>query len=399
MEFPSSGSLKPLTIEEFDTTRHLAHAARQASERGFDKITIVDADTHHDETGSFRNMVDYIDSTVERQKARANTNEGRRPMIPHNISYADIGGRMQRFAARKLEKTPANVHRDITLTRRSMTAMGATFGVLYPTASMRLAIQPKKDWEYQLTLAYNRWVANDLLAQEPQIKGMLYLPLHHTSECLKMIEELGGKPGVAGCVVAFRALREDPAEGHDEGPGSHAGARHGARLPRHGQLGGAQSRRHSQMGRGAGDRRAAVQHGPHDQLADERDARAVPQAQGAVVRIRRRLGALPDAAARYDVHGARLGSAAAEGEAEPLHGADVSTARSRSSVRTTRPRSKSRSAPSMPRRSWCGAPISRRTISTCRRRSGTCHSSPSKRRRRSSAETPCGCSDSSQESA
>ena len=201
MEFPSSGSLKPLTIEEFDTTRHLAHAARQASERGFDKITIVDADTHHDETGSFRNMVDYIDSTVERQKARANTNEGRRPMIPHNISYADMGGRVQRFAARKLEKTPANVHRDITLTRRSMTAMGATFGVLYPTASMRLAIQPKKDWEYQLTLAYNRWVANDLLAQEPQIKGMLYLPLHHTSECLKMIEELGGKPGVAGCVV------------------------------------------------------------------------------------------------------------------------------------------------------------------------------------------------------
>ena len=202
MEFPSSDALKSLTVEEFDTTRHLAHAARQASERGFDKITIVDADTHHDETGSFRHMVDYIDSTVERQKARASTSEGRRPMVPYNISYQDLGGRMQRFAARKLEKTPANVHRDITLTRRSMTAMGATFGVLYPTAAMRLAIQPKKDWEYWLTLAYNRWVANDLLSQEPQIKGMLYLPLHHTTECLAMIEELGSKPGVAGCVVA-----------------------------------------------------------------------------------------------------------------------------------------------------------------------------------------------------
>src|SRR3954466_3443339 len=158
MEFPSSG-LKPLTIEEFDTTRHLAHAARQARERGFDKITIVDADTHHDETGSFRQMVDNIDSTVERQKARASTNEGRRPMIPHNFSFADVGGRIQRFAARKLEQTPANVHRDITLTRRSMGAMGATFGVLYPTACMRLATQPKRDWEYWLTLAYNRWVA------------------------------------------------------------------------------------------------------------------------------------------------------------------------------------------------------------------------------------------------
>jgi predicted TIM-barrel fold metal-dependent hydrolase len=201
MEFPSSG-LKPLTIEEFDTTRHLAHAARQASERGFDKMTLVDADTHHDETGSFRQMVDYIDSTVERQKARANTNEGRRPMIPYNISYADNGGRVQRFAARKLEKTPANVHRDITLTRRSMAAMGATYGVLYPTASMRLASQPKRDWEYWLTLAYNRWLANDLLPQETQLKGMLYLPLHHPADCVEMIEELGSKPGVAGCVVA-----------------------------------------------------------------------------------------------------------------------------------------------------------------------------------------------------
>jgi uncharacterized protein len=212
MEFPSSG-LKPLTIEEFDTTRHLAHAARQASARGFDKMTLVDADTHHDETGSFRQMVDYIDSTVERQKARASTNEGRRPMIPHNISYADNGGRVQRFAARKLEKTPANVHRDITLTRRSMAAMGATYGVLYPTASMRLATQPKRDWELSLTLAYNRWLANDLLPQETQLKGMLYLPLHHPADCAEMIEELGSKPGVAGCVVASARYEKVQSKG------------------------------------------------------------------------------------------------------------------------------------------------------------------------------------------
>jgi uncharacterized protein len=201
MKFPSSG-MNALTVEEFDTTRHLAHAAKQARARGFDKFTLVDADTHHDETGSFRNIAQYIDSTVELHRTRAATNEGRRPMIPLNISYADNGGRLQRFAARKLEQTPANVHRDITLTRRSMDAMGATYGVLYPTTSMRLSMQPKRDWELSLTLAYNRWLANDLLPQEPQLKGMLYLPLHHPAECAEMIEELGSKPGVAGCVVA-----------------------------------------------------------------------------------------------------------------------------------------------------------------------------------------------------
>jgi predicted TIM-barrel fold metal-dependent hydrolase len=123
-------------------------------------------------------------------------------MIPRNIGYEDAGGRVQRFAARKLEQTPANVHRDITLTRRTIEAMGAKFAVLYPTTAMRLAIQPKRDWEYWLTLAYNRWIANDLLAQESNIRGMLYLPMHHHVECLEMIEQLGSKPGVAGCVIA-----------------------------------------------------------------------------------------------------------------------------------------------------------------------------------------------------
>jgi predicted TIM-barrel fold metal-dependent hydrolase len=201
MQFPSSGT-KSLTVDEFDTTKHLAHAAQQARARGLDKITIVDVDLHHDETSSFRDIVGHIDSTVERQIARSATNEGRRPMIPRNIGYEDLGGRMQRFAARKLEKAPANVHRDITLTTRTMEAMGSNYGVLYPTTSMRLAIQPKREWEYWLTLAYNRWIATELLAQDSRLRGMLYLPLHHHTECLEMIEQLGDKPGIAGCVIA-----------------------------------------------------------------------------------------------------------------------------------------------------------------------------------------------------
>jgi hypothetical protein len=71
--------------------------------------------------------------------------------VPLNISYQDQSGRLQRFAARKLEQTPADVHRDITLTRRSMQAMGATYGVLYPTTCVRLATQPKRDWEFART--------------------------------------------------------------------------------------------------------------------------------------------------------------------------------------------------------------------------------------------------------
>jgi predicted TIM-barrel fold metal-dependent hydrolase len=212
MKFPSSGT-QTLTVEEFDTTRHLAHAARQARERGFDKITIVDADTHHDEAGSFRHMINYIESAVERHAMRNATADGRRPMVPLNISYQDQAGRLQRFAARKLEQTPANVHRDITLTRRSMAAMGATYGVLYPTTALRLSLQPKRDWEFSLALAYNRWIANDLLPQEPQLKGMMYLPLHHPDDSLRMIEDLAHKDGIAGCVIASPRYEKVQAKG------------------------------------------------------------------------------------------------------------------------------------------------------------------------------------------
>jgi predicted TIM-barrel fold metal-dependent hydrolase len=201
MKFPSSGT-NTLTVEAFDTMQHLAHATKQARERGFDKITIVDADTHHEEGGNIGHMLKYIDSPVDRFLTRAVAGEGRRPWVPLNISYQDTAGRLQRFAARKLEQTPANVHRDIALTKRSMEAMGATFGVLHPTTAMRLSMQAKKDWEFTLALAYNRWLANDLLPQEPQLKGMMYLPMHHAAEGLAMVEELGDKPGVAGCIIA-----------------------------------------------------------------------------------------------------------------------------------------------------------------------------------------------------
>jgi len=194
--------MNALTVEAFDTTRHLAHAAKQASERGFDKITIVDAG-YAPRRGRQLPQHDQLHRLAGRASPDARRlQRGPPAMVPLNISYQDQGGRLQRFAARKLEQTPANVHRDITLTRRSMAAMGATFGVLYPTTAMRLSMQPKRGWEFSLALAYNRWLANDLLPQEPQLKGMMYLPLHHGPECLEMIEALGDKPGIAGCVVA-----------------------------------------------------------------------------------------------------------------------------------------------------------------------------------------------------
>jgi predicted TIM-barrel fold metal-dependent hydrolase len=50
MELPSSDEVHRLTIAEFDTSKLLAHAHRQARQRKYSEFLIVDIDSHHYET-------------------------------------------------------------------------------------------------------------------------------------------------------------------------------------------------------------------------------------------------------------------------------------------------------------------------------------------------------------
>ena len=60
-----------MSVEEFDTTKLLAHAAKQARERGYDKFPIVDVDSHHYENESMPEILDYLDDPVLKQLALA----------------------------------------------------------------------------------------------------------------------------------------------------------------------------------------------------------------------------------------------------------------------------------------------------------------------------------------
>jgi predicted TIM-barrel fold metal-dependent hydrolase len=202
MEFPSSGVQHTLTVDEYDTTRVLSHARQQADARKLDDFLIVDMDSHHEESDSFRAIAKYMDEPVDRQLAMSASNGGRRPAVPFNIGYEDAAGRIQRFAMAKQEQTPDNVHRDIALANRRMEAMGVDYSLLLPTTALRLGFQPKKSFEVSFALAYNRWLTETLLPQAPRLRGMLYLPLYDDKACARTVEELGDKPGVAGAVIA-----------------------------------------------------------------------------------------------------------------------------------------------------------------------------------------------------
>ena len=177
MEFPSSDHLHALVATEHDTSKLLGHAAAQARQRNYADMMIVDVDNHHEEAAAFREIIPFIESAVERQMARSLSNEGRRAMVPRTISYEDGAGRMQRFALASTEKAPDNLPRGVVLARRAMDAMGAKFACLLPTTTLRLGMQPKREFEAGLALAYNRWLVEAVLPSDSRVVGMLYLPL------------------------------------------------------------------------------------------------------------------------------------------------------------------------------------------------------------------------------
>jgi predicted TIM-barrel fold metal-dependent hydrolase len=197
MEFPSSGKTHALRTDEYDTSAALAHARRQADEKRFSEFTIVDVDSHIDESMSFRAIINEMESDVLQHFVRGSS----RAAIPFNLDYEDAAGRLPRFAAAKLEKVPDNILRDVAIANRRMDAMGVDLSCVLPTAVLRLAIQPRRDMELEFAFAYNRWLTEVLLPQAPRLRGMLYLPFCDAAACYRTIKEFGEKRGVVGALV------------------------------------------------------------------------------------------------------------------------------------------------------------------------------------------------------
>src|SRR6185312_11749841 len=124
MDLPLS-DFRKMAIEEFDTSKLLAHAAKQARERGYEKFPIIDVDSHHYELESFHEILEYMDDPVLQQLAMSASQTGQRGagVMMGSVGYQDLGGRVTRYALRKIEKPDAGMHRDASLTKRWMDAM------------------------------------------------------------------------------------------------------------------------------------------------------------------------------------------------------------------------------------------------------------------------------------
>src|SRR3989304_390357 len=131
MKFPVS-DLHTMDVEEADTTKILAHAARQRDENGYGDFLIVDSDCHHYETDSMREIVDFIEDPVLKQQAKLETSIGAgvvTSMLPPRVGEQNIAGRVTRYSLRKAEKTDVgNGCRPTQLTLRAMDPMGVDYG-------------------------------------------------------------------------------------------------------------------------------------------------------------------------------------------------------------------------------------------------------------------------------
>src|SRR5918999_4227881 len=121
-----------MSVEEFDTSKLLAHAAKQARDRGYERFPIVDVDSHHYENESMPEILEYLDDPVLKQLATATSrpNAKNARIMNTMVGYQDMGGRIPRYGLRSFEKMPAGqTQRDAALTKRWMDAVGVDVAV------------------------------------------------------------------------------------------------------------------------------------------------------------------------------------------------------------------------------------------------------------------------------
>jgi uncharacterized protein len=195
-----STTFRDLSVEEFDTTTMLEHATQQAIQRRYEDFFICDVDGHHYESGSYAKICEYIEDPVMRDQAKYQ-GMGGGGIASSRGGYQELMGRVTRYQGRRKEKTPPGVLRDIALTKRWLDAIGIDVVCLFPTPMLSLGLTPRKEVEVALARAYNRWLCEEVLAQEPRIRSSLYLPLNDPEATYQMVKEFGGKKGVIGFTI------------------------------------------------------------------------------------------------------------------------------------------------------------------------------------------------------
>jgi predicted TIM-barrel fold metal-dependent hydrolase len=117
------------------------------------------------------------------------------------LQWQNVWGRIPHGQGLKEEVEDTSVPRQVQLIRRSLDQMGLDYQVVFPNALLYLGMHPVKELEVHLANAYNRWLVEKMLPEEPRLKAMLYLPFNNPEAAEETIRRFQGKPGVAGFLI------------------------------------------------------------------------------------------------------------------------------------------------------------------------------------------------------
>ena len=137
--------VRNLNYDEFSETKSLDHATQQARARNYQDFLIVDVDSHHYENENYREVYSYLESPVIKMDAMESINRGgRSAFLNSQVGYQGLSGRITRHNLRKKYKGEVQDHRDITMTKEWMDAMGVDYACLFPTPMLFLGLHPQR---------------------------------------------------------------------------------------------------------------------------------------------------------------------------------------------------------------------------------------------------------------
>ncbi len=201
--------LAPIT-HMTDTRDALAHAKQYVEKKKFDDFMVVDIDAHVSEGMFWDEITDRIDSDVWKYNAKSFKERGAAMGLSNaqpGLLYQGVNGRIPHQERLGEAVTETKPHKQVTLARRAMDSMGIDYMSVFPTPMLTMGVHPQPEVETLLGQAYNRWLVEKVLPEDPGLLGMGYLPFNEPEACPKMVEEFGDKKGIIGFSVTSTRYR------------------------------------------------------------------------------------------------------------------------------------------------------------------------------------------------
>ena len=207
MKKPVRLKILPEITPRSDTRDVLSHATKEA--RALRDTFVVDLDAHVTETAFWAEIVDRIDDEVIRHMAQSFREKAGNPpgLLNHRpgMVFQDVYGRIPHQTGLQEPTDEHGPHRMLQLVRRAMDSMGIDIQIIFPTPMLLLGMHPQAEIEVALGNAFNRWMTEVILPQEPRIRGLAYLPFNDPEAAYDTARRFADEPGIIGfCITSTR---------------------------------------------------------------------------------------------------------------------------------------------------------------------------------------------------